>query len=81
MSPKQLPGEIVSDSFRGVYLRVAKKVKLDASTVSRVANGTRRNVVIEMALREELILVRKMLAEYLMPTSASVLCGDKRRRE
>jgi plasmid maintenance system antidote protein VapI len=81
MTPKQLPGEIVSDSFRGVYLRVAKKVKLDASTVSRVANGTRRNVVIEMALREELILVRKTLAEFLMPTSASVLCGDKRRRE
>src|ERR1700688_664577 len=62
-------------------LAVAEKLDVDASMVSRVANGKRRHAVIDMALREELISVRKTLAEFLVPSSGSVFCADKTRRE
>ena len=36
--------------YRGLYARIAKRLKLDASYVSRVANGQRRNERISAAI-------------------------------
>ena len=40
--------------FRGLYSRVAKRLGMDPSFVSRVARGERRSAKIERALRDEL---------------------------
>ncbi|HET7442271.1 MAG TPA: hypothetical protein VFJ47_13290 [Terriglobales bacterium] len=40
--------------FRGVYSRVARKLKIDPSYVSRVARGERNSEEISRALAEEL---------------------------
>jgi len=40
--------------YRGLYVRIARKVGVDASYVSRVARGDRRSSEIESALREAL---------------------------
>ncbi len=40
--------------YRGLYSRVAKKLGVDRSYVSRVARGERRSPEIEAALRAEL---------------------------
>lgn len=40
--------------FRGVYSRVARKLKIDPSYVSRVARGERNSEDISQALAEEL---------------------------
>ncbi len=46
--------------FRGIYGRVAQKVGLDASYVSRVARGERRSEKIEAALEREMQRIMKM---------------------
>lgn len=40
--------------FRGLYKRIAMKLDVDPSYVSRVARGERRSEVIEAALRKEM---------------------------
>jgi hypothetical protein len=47
--------------FRGVYNRVAKRLGVDPSYVSRVARGERKSVVVEKALEEEVRLIRDHL--------------------
>ena len=46
--------------FRGVYTRVAKRLRLDPSYVSRVARGERRSEKIERALQAELARIEKL---------------------
>jgi predicted transcriptional regulator len=41
-------------NFRGLYARVARKLNVSASFVSRVASGERKSAGIETELREEL---------------------------
>jgi len=55
---------IISD-FRGVYARIARKLKVSASLVSRVADGHRTSPEIEEALREELKALKDKLNKYI----------------
>jgi DNA-binding transcriptional regulator YdaS (Cro superfamily) len=47
--------------FRGIYNRVAKRLGVDPSYVSRVARGERKSAVVEKALGEEVRLIRDHL--------------------
>lgn len=47
--------------FRGVYKRVAKRLGVDPSYVSRVARGERQSAEVEKALAEEVRLIRDHL--------------------
>ena len=47
--------------FRGIYNRVAKRLGVDPSYVSRVARGERKSAVVEKALAEEVRLIREHL--------------------
>jgi hypothetical protein len=47
--------------FRGIYNRVAKRLGVDPSYVSRVARGERKSMVVERALAEEVRLIREHL--------------------
>ena len=52
-APADLPQDLAS-LLRGMYGRVARKLHLDPSYVSRVARGERRSDLIKAALRNEL---------------------------
>jgi hypothetical protein len=56
--------DIISD-FRGIYARIARKLKVSASMVSRVADGNRASTEIEAALDEELKALKVKLEKYL----------------
>jgi hypothetical protein len=56
-------GEIIS-SFIGVYARVARKLNVHSSFVSRVANGIRSSPLIDEALKEELKALQKKMADW-----------------
>ena len=56
-------GSIISD-FTGVFQRIARKLNVSPSMVSRVASGSRRSLDIEAALRDELKVLKKRLAHY-----------------
>lgn len=47
--------------FRGIYNRVAKRLGVDPSYVSRVARGERKSAVVEKALAAEVRLIRDYL--------------------
>jgi hypothetical protein len=47
--------------FRGIYARVARKLNVSASFVSRVARGERRSPAIEEALKVEIDALRRRL--------------------
>jgi DNA-binding transcriptional regulator YdaS (Cro superfamily) len=47
--------------FRGIYNRVAKRLGVDPSYVSRVARGERKSTVVEKALAEEVRVIRDHL--------------------
>ena len=47
--------------FRGIYNRVAKRLAVDPSYVSRVARGERKSLVVEKALAEEVRIIREHL--------------------
>jgi hypothetical protein len=47
--------------FRGIYNRVAKRLEVDPSYVSRVARGERKSAVVEKALAEEVRAIRDHL--------------------
>jgi hypothetical protein len=57
------PGKIIS-AFAGVYARIASKLKVSPSFVSKVASGSRKSSQIEEALRNELRILKKDLATY-----------------
>lgn len=48
------PPHNLASLIRGLYGRVARRVKVDPSYVSRVARGERRSEVIEASLEKEL---------------------------
>src|ERR1700730_7664630 len=47
--------------FRGIYNRVAKRLGVDPSYVSRVARGERKSAAVETALAEEVRMIRDHL--------------------
>ena len=47
--------------FRGIYNRVAKRLAVDPSYVSRVARGERKSAKVEKALAEEVRAIREHL--------------------
>jgi transcriptional regulator with XRE-family HTH domain len=51
----------VVSSFKGLYARVARKLKVSPSMVSRVANGLRSSPKIKKALLEELEAIKQRL--------------------
>jgi hypothetical protein len=51
----------VVSSFRGMFARVAHKLKVSPSMVSRVAGGHRISPTIQAALREELQEIKEKL--------------------
>jgi hypothetical protein len=61
--PGRAPGNIVS-AFAGVYARIASKLKVSPSFVSKVASGSRKSWQIDEALRDELRILKKDLATY-----------------
>jgi hypothetical protein len=61
-STKALPALVI---FRGVYNRVAVKLGVDPSYVSRVARGERRSPAIVAALEEEMTIIREHLNHHL----------------
>ena len=61
--PGRAPGNIVS-GFAGVYARIASKLKVSPSFVSKVASGSRKSSHIEEALRDELRILKNDLATY-----------------
>lgn len=62
---EQLTAANIISNFRGVYARVARKLKVSASLVSRVADGHRTSPEIEEALREELRALKDKLNKYI----------------
>ncbi|HZR31901.1 MAG TPA: hypothetical protein VFA76_08620 [Terriglobales bacterium] len=46
--------------YRGLYARVARKLKVDRSYVSRVARGERRSKRVSEALKVELKRIQKL---------------------
>lgn len=56
--------EIIAD-FKGLYAKVARKLRISPSMVSRVAGGHRISPEIEAALREELKMLRERLDKHL----------------
>lgn len=57
------PADIISD-FHGLYARVARKLGVSPSMVSRVARGNRKSLQIERALREEFIGLKAKLDDH-----------------
>jgi hypothetical protein len=51
----------VVSSFRGLYARIARKMNVSPSMVSRVADGHRVSPKIQTALREELKMLKQKL--------------------
>ena len=47
--------------YRGLYVRIARKLGVDASYVSRVARGDRRSPEVESALRQALAEIDQQL--------------------
>jgi predicted transcriptional regulator len=66
MNPQSRPraADIISD-FRGVYARIARRLNVSASIVSRVADGTRTSPEIESAPHDELKALKVKLDKYL----------------
>jgi predicted transcriptional regulator len=56
--------EILSACY-GIYQRIARKLDVSPSMVSRVVSGARKSAEIEAALREELKKLKKQLDSYL----------------
>ena len=56
-----LTGVGVVSSFRGLYARVARKLKVSPSMVSRVANGHRVSLKIKTVLLAELEEIKQQL--------------------
>jgi len=51
--------------YRGIYARVAMRLGVDASYISRVADGSRSNSVIERELMEEIRNLHLATGEFL----------------
>ena len=47
--------------YRGLYIRIARRLRIDPSYVSRVARGERHSKAVEQALRHEIEQINKRL--------------------
>lgn len=50
--------------YRGLYVRIARKLGVDPSYVSRVARGQRRSAIVEKTLRRELDEIARTLGRF-----------------
>ena len=57
------PPSNLASVFRGIYARVARRLNVDPSYVSRVARGERQSEAIEAALDREMRQLMKMLSD------------------
>jgi hypothetical protein len=64
MTKPESKTEEVMTHCRGLYARVARKLNVDASLVSRVARGARNSKEIDAALRQELQSLKQVLVDY-----------------
>src|SRR2546423_14705258 len=65
--------------YRGLYVRIAKKLRVDPSYVSRVARGERFSDPVESALRQEVHQISKKLGGRLpVPEDKPAHRGHKR---
>jgi hypothetical protein len=73
--------ELPQTLYRGLYGRVAEKLGVDASYVSRVARGQRHSLEVETALREEIASITRSLPSQLgvQPTSDQGRRGKRLR--
>lgn len=55
------PSYNLASLFRGLYRRVARRLDVDPSYVSRVARGERQSEAIEAALEREMRQIMKMV--------------------
>ena len=55
------PSYNLASLFRGLYRRVARRLDVDPSYVSRVARGERQSEAIETALEREMRQIMKMV--------------------
>ncbi len=61
-------GPTISDvlaGYRGVYARVAQKLGVDASYISRIADGSRSNTEIQRALIQEIQSLNELTNRFL----------------
>jgi transcriptional regulator with XRE-family HTH domain len=56
--------------YRGLYIRIARRLKIDPSYVSRVARGERHSRAVEQALRYEIDQINKKLNTHSLGFSA-----------
>lgn len=74
-NPTVNPAKAPQTLYRGLYVRVARKLGVDASYVSRVARGDRRSTEVESALRQALDEIERQLGR----GSSPVVSGRSRR--
>jgi transcriptional regulator with XRE-family HTH domain len=65
--------------FRGIYNRVAKRLGVDPSYVSRVARGERKSAVVETALAEEVRVIRDHLNQHESNNNHDAAISPKRK--
>jgi transcriptional regulator with XRE-family HTH domain len=66
--------------FRGIYNRVAKRLGVDPSYVSRVARGERKSELVEKALAEEVRIIRDHLNDHENNHSGNHTSPAKKKR-
>jgi transcriptional regulator with XRE-family HTH domain len=66
--------------FRGIYNRVAKRLGVDPSYVSRVARGERKSAVVEKALAEEVRVIRDHLNNHNDNHNNNHAPADKKKK-
>ena len=66
--------------IRGLYGRVARRLKVDPSYVSRVARGERQSDQIEEALERELRRIMSMVRSYRNGAQAGKSSGRRKAR-
>jgi len=68
--------------YRGLYIRIARRLKIDPSYVSRVARGERHSKAVEQAIHHEIEQINKKLGASTLSFSdkAAHAAGGKRLR-
>jgi hypothetical protein len=63
--------------YRGLYVRIANKLQVDPSYVSRVARGERQSTAVEQALRSEISQINRKLGQGSLSAAASAKAPAK----
>jgi hypothetical protein len=64
--------------YRGLYVRIANKLEVDPSYVSRVARGERQSKEVERALRSEISHINRKLGRSHLSTASTPKASGKR---